>query len=82
MRMALLMQSLIIRMVPQINNMTKKLIDNHLSKDDILTDEEMALPGKPVSEEQFDEWNSRSDEGLSISADELRRKLGTKFRGS
>lgn len=44
-----------------------------------VTDEEMALPGKPVSEEQFDEWNNRSDAGKTITADKLKQLLDKKF---
>jgi len=46
-----------------------------------LTDEEMALPGKPVSEEQFDEWLSRPDKGKNVSAEKLLAKLNRKYKG-
>jgi len=45
-----------------------------------LTDEEMALPGKPVSEEQMDEWLSRPDTGKSISAEQLLARLNKKYK--
>lgn len=44
-----------------------------------VTDEEMALPGKPVSEEQLDEWLSRPDNDKAISAKQLLDKLDKKF---
>ena len=44
-----------------------------------VTDEEMALPGKPVSEEQLDEWLSRSDNDKGITAQQLLAKLDKKF---
>lgn len=45
-----------------------------------LTDEEMALPGKPPSEEQFDEWLHRPDKSKAISAEKLLARLDKKFR--
>lgn len=33
-----------------------------------VTDEEMALPGKPVSREQMEEWLNRKDTGKNVSA--------------
>lgn len=44
-----------------------------------VTDEEMALPGKPVSEEQMDEWLSRLDNDTGISAKQLLARLDKKF---
>ena len=44
-----------------------------------VTDEEMALPGKPVSEEQLDEWLSRPDNDKGITAQQLLAKLDKKF---
>jgi hypothetical protein len=44
-----------------------------------ITDEEMALPGKPVSEEQLDEWLNRPDTGKSISAAKLLSRLDKKY---
>ena len=41
-----------------------------------LTDEEMALPGKPAGEEQLEEWLSRPDTGKGISAEQLLARLG------
>ena len=45
-----------------------------------LTDEEMALPGKPVSEEQMDEWLNRPDTGKAISAEQLLARLNKKYK--
>ena len=45
-----------------------------------VTDEEMALPGKPVSDEQFDEWLNRPDKGKSISATKLLARLDKKYK--
>ena len=45
-----------------------------------LTDEEMALPGKPVSEEQLNEWLSRPDAGNSVSAAQLLTGLNKKYK--
>lgn len=44
-----------------------------------LTDEEMALPGKPVSEEQLEEWLNRPDTGKGVSAEQLLTRLGKKY---
>ena len=45
-----------------------------------ITDEEMALPGNPVSEEQLDEWLSRPDKGKNISAEKLLAQLNKKYK--
>ena len=45
-----------------------------------LTDEEMALPGKPVSDEQFDEWLNRPDKGKATSATKLLARLDKKYK--
>ena len=45
-----------------------------------LTDEEMALPGNPPSEEQFDEWLNRPDNGKAISAERLLTRLDKKYK--
>lgn len=45
-----------------------------------LTDEEMALPGKPPSEEQFDEWLNRPDKSKPISAEKLLARLNKKYK--
>ena len=45
-----------------------------------IRDEEMALPGKPVSEEQFNEWLNRPDTGKAISAAKLLSRLDKKYK--
>ena len=45
-----------------------------------VTDEEMALPGNPISEEQLDEWLNRPDRGKSITAEQLLNKLNRKYK--
>ncbi len=45
-----------------------------------LTDAEMALPGNPPSEEQFDEWLKRPDKSKPVSAAQLLERLDKKFK--
>lgn len=45
-----------------------------------VTDEEMALPGKPVSEEQLDDWLNQPDTGKSITIEQLLRRLNKKYK--
>ena len=45
-----------------------------------VTDEEMALPGKPISDEQLEEWLNRSDKGKTISAAKLLDRLNKKYK--
>lgn len=46
-----------------------------------LTDEEMALPGFVPSEEQMDEWLSRSDKSKPVSSEKLLARLNKKYQG-
>ena len=45
-----------------------------------VTDAEMALPGKPVSEEQLDEWLNRPDTGKNITGTQLLTRLNKKYK--
>ena len=47
-----------------------------------VTDEEMALPGKPVGEEQLEEWLSRPNTGKGISAEQLLARLNKKYKAN
>ncbi len=58
-------------------NTTEKEIRIHKFRK--LTNEEMALPGNPPSEEQFDEWLNHPDKSKAISAEKLLARLNKKF---